>query len=76
MILNPESIPALKTFKCKSKLLMRYFVYDNHIPLFSLKDNLYHFVYNDNLKKVLKDAPIWITLLIVGEGLNKDLDKE
>lgn len=73
MFLN--EVKGVKVFKCKSKIIMNYFVYEKHLPVFSIRDGIYHFIYNENLKKILKNLPIWINLLVIGEGLNKNLDK-
>lgn len=70
MITNPEKIKDIKTFKCRSKLIMNYLIYDKHLSLFSMKDGLYQFVDNDETRLALKKCPVWLKLLVSSEGLN------
>lgn len=61
MIINAkESMP---TFKCKKKIA-DYLIYEKNLSVLDVDNDYYYFNDNELLKEILKNAPIWIKLLI------------
>jgi hypothetical protein len=61
VIINAKQ--SMPTFKCR-KTLANYLIYDKNLPVLDVDKNYYYFCDNDLLQEILKNAPIWIKLLI------------
>ena len=46
-------------YKCHKKVA-DYLQHKGHLPLISVDAHYYYFAQNDELKKILESAPIWI----------------
>jgi hypothetical protein len=53
----------MPTFKCR-KILANYLIYEKNLSVLDVDNDYYYFNDNELLKEILKNAPIWIKLLI------------
>ena len=59
MIRNHEGIK--NKYECGKS--MAHYLQTHGVPLFSIEGSRYYFVDNENLRKTLKDAPLWIKII-------------
>ena len=60
MIINPEILD--KVYICKEKV-MRYLLYECHIPILGYDDYFYYFTKNDELEARLKKMPLNLKII-------------
>jgi hypothetical protein len=56
MITNPEILSNV--YRLKNKSVIRYLIYDRHLPVLSVEKEWYYFSDNDNLRKSLEEMPL------------------
>jgi hypothetical protein len=59
MINNPEFIHNV--YRCNS-IVARYLIYNLHFPVLAIKNNVYYFINNQELKEKLKGLPLWLKI--------------
>jgi hypothetical protein len=55
-----EILPESKIYRCKSRLIAEYLIYQKSIPLLSKNGKDWIFTRNDVLEEVLKNLPFWL----------------
>lgn len=69
MIINPSKL-SMKVFKCRHKIIKSYLIYEIHLPILSIENDIYYFVYNNKLKQAIENSPFWVKTMINFENLN------
>jgi hypothetical protein len=60
MLNNPEVI--LDKFEC-NHIVANWLIYKKHLPLLGLKNQVYYFAKTDELKKAMKEMPIYVKMM-------------